>query len=265
MNFFKNIFKFIASKQFLINLGILFMVYVVVVIATIYYLNGKTNHGEKIEVPDYIGKNINDVSEQLDRLSLQYEVVDSIYDPEKAEGTIIYQDPMPSKMSDVYVKEGRKIRFRVSKKTKLIEIPLLVDRSERYANSVLKNMGVNAVITYQPSLEADGAVLLQKYQNKEMTNGQKIPVGATIYLVVGKGYSDAQQMLIPDLNCMTINQVKNRFGNSNVSIMENYTNCRTKEDSLNAKVIFQNPAYVEGEFLPSGTTMSITLDAKGCN
>ena len=96
------------------------MVYFVVVISTIYYLNGKTNHGEKIEVPDYIGKNIKQVAPSIEALQFEYEVVDSIYNPDKPEGTIVYQDPLPSKISEVFVKEGRKIRFRVSKKTKLI-------------------------------------------------------------------------------------------------------------------------------------------------
>ncbi len=267
MNFFKNCVQFIFSKQFLINIGLLIMVYVVVVIATIYYLNGKTNHGEKIEVPDYIGKNIKQVVPSIEALQFEYEVVDSIYSPDKPEGTIVYQDPLPSKISEVFVKEGRKIRFRVSKKTKLIEVPLLVDRSERYAASVLKNMGINVVVNYQPSMEAAGAVLQQKFKNKEMKDGARVPVGSTIYLIIGKGQTDVVTSIpIPDLSCLTINQVKSRLVNyPGISVYENFTNCRTKEDSLSAKVIFQNPAFGEGELIQSNSGISITLDANGCN
>lgn len=265
MKFFSNLFKFICSRQFLINLGLLFMVYLVVVIVTVYYLDSKTNHGQKIEVPNYLGKNIRQVTSALDALHLEYEVVDSIYAPEKPEGTILYQDPLPTNESDVYVKEGRKIHFRVSKKSRLMEVPLMVDRSERYAVSVLKNMGLKASVSYQPSVEAAGAVLQQKFKNKDMKTGDKVPVGSTIYIVVGHGYSTSVTA-IPDLNCLTINQVKDRLLNySGLNIYENYVNCRTKEDSLRAKVVFQNPAYVEGEMIPGNSGISITLDVNGCN
>lgn len=268
MNFFKNCIQFIFSKQFLIHLGLLVMVYFVIVISTIYYLNGKTNHGEKKEVPSYIGKNIREAAKDIKALHFEYEVVDSIYHPDKPEGTIVYQDPLPSAQSDVFVKEGRKIRFRVSKKTKLIEIPLLVDRSERYAASVLKNMGIRAVIQYTPSSEAAGAVLQQKYKNREMKDGDRIPVGSTVYITVGKGQtiSEATFTSIPNLNCLTINQVKGRLENyPRINLYSNYVNCRTKEDSVRATVVFQSPAYVEGEVIQTNSGISITLDGNGCN
>lgn len=265
MKFLNNLFKFVFSKQFAINLGLLLMVYFIITIFAIYYLNSKTNHGEKIEVPNYIGKNIREVSTTLEILDLEYEVVDSIYDPKKAEGTIIFQDPAPTKLSDVYVKEGRKIRFRVSKKTKLIEIPLLVDRSERFALSILKNMGINAVITYQPSEEAAGAVLQQKYKNKNMQEGERVPIGSTIYLVVGQSSLSAE-MLLPDVSCLTINQVRERFSQyPGITLYETFEGCRTKADSSNAKVVFQSPSYEEGVKLKSGSTFSITLNLNGCN
>lgn len=264
MKFFSNLFKFVTSKQFLINLGLLLMVYFLITIFTIYYLNSKTNHGEKLEVPNYIGKNIKTVTSELDRLNLSYEIVDSIYDPNKTEGTILYQDPMPTKLSDVYVKAGRKLRFRVSKKTKLIEIPLLVDRSERFAQTVLKNMGVNVVVSYRPSQDAAGAVLEQKYQNKAMNDGAKVPIGATIYLVVGQ---DALQANMPltDFSCLTINQVKERLNQyPSIRLDAVFENCHTKEDSLAAKVTSQYPAYQEGGILESGMSISLTFNLNAC-
>lgn len=265
MKFFSNLFNFLKSKQFLINLGLLVMVYLIVIISSIYFLNSKTNHGQKVEVPNYIGKNIRQVAPLLETLDLSYEIVDSIYAPDKVEGTILYQDPLPTSESDVYVKEGRKIHFRVSKKTRLMEVPLMVDRSERYAVSVLKNMGLKAAVTYQPSLEANGAVLAQKFKNKDMILGDKVPVGSTIYLVVGQGY-ETSVVEVPNLECLTINQVKERLLNySGLKVYENYVNCRTREDSLRSRVIFQNPAYNPGEMIPGNSGISITLDPNGCN
>jgi beta-lactam-binding protein with PASTA domain len=240
------------------------MVYFLITIVTIYYLNSKTNHGEKIEVPSYLGKNIKQVSADLDLLNLSYEVVDSIYDPEKKEGTILYQDPMPTKLSDVYVKEGRKIRFRVSKKTKLIEIPLLIDRSERFAQTVLKNLGVNVVVSYSPSQEAAGAILDQKYKNRSMKDGDKIPIGSTIYIVVGQSVMQAS-MPSMDFNCLTINQVKERFSTyPGITLNAIFENCHTKEDTLNARVYAQNPAFEEGLMIGSGAGITLNFGLNTC-
>ena len=71
-------------------------------------------------MPNLIGKNAKNVTALMGDLPLEVEILDSIYDPTKVEGTILEQDPMPTKKTDVYVKEGRKIRLRVSKRTQLI-------------------------------------------------------------------------------------------------------------------------------------------------
>ena len=135
---------------------------------TIFYLSSYTNHGQQISVPNLVGKTVAKSTTILEELDLTYEVLDSIYDPSKPEGTIIDQDPDPTSFSKVFVKEGRIIRLRVSKKSRMIEMPSLVDKSERFAESILKNRGLKYRIQYQPTNEANGAVLKQMYQCKQI-------------------------------------------------------------------------------------------------
>lgn len=265
MSFFNNLYQFVFSKRFLVNLGLLVMVYLLIMIATIYYLDVKTNHGQKLEVKDYVGQNITQVERELEEMNVNYEVVDSVYDAKKPAGTILYQRPLPTSESKVYVKEGRKFYFRVTKNSKVVEIPLLMERSERYAIAVLKNMGIQYVIQQVPSTEAVGAVLDQRYKGKTMLENQKIPVNSTITLFVGVSV-EAAEVQIPDLSCMTINQVKSRLqAYAGLQILDNYVNCATKEDSLNAKVVFQNPSYEENKLIQGNSTVTITLDKNGCN
>ena len=68
------------------------MVYVGVFISLKSCLNSTTNHGEKIEVPNLIGKNSNNVKQLLAGTGLSFEVLDSIYAPSKTVGTILEQD-----------------------------------------------------------------------------------------------------------------------------------------------------------------------------
>lgn len=260
MTFIKNIFRFIFSKRFLVHLGLLVMFYLIVMIGTIYYLNIKTNHGHQIEVKDYVGQNVNQITSDLQQNNIQYEVVDSIYDPSKPVGTILFQRPLPTKISDVYIKQGRKLFFRVSKKTKLIELPILIEKSERYAIAVLNNLGLKYTINYVSSTEAIGAVVEQTYNGNTVRENQKVPINATIKLSVGQSY-DQVKMQVPNLSCLTINDVEARLRNNpGVKILENYIGCHTKQDSLNARVIFQNPPFGEDQMILGSSTIAITLD-----
>ena len=161
MAFLKKLKAFIFTKYFLKQLGLVILAYILIVGITIFYLDSFTNHGQKIQVPNLIGRNVSTIQTELEELDLQFEVLDSIYDPSKTEGTILDQDPAATIFSKVFVKEGRVVRVRVSKKSRLVEMPSLVDKSQRFAESILKNRGLKYRIQYQPSNEANGAVLEQ--------------------------------------------------------------------------------------------------------
>ena len=83
--------------------------------------------------------NQNNLSHFFENSELGYQVLDSIYDPTKIEGTIIEQDPESSEVSDIFVKKGRIIKVRVSKRSQLIEMPDLVDKSQRFAENILRS------------------------------------------------------------------------------------------------------------------------------
>lgn len=236
------------------------LTYIIIVGGFIFLLDWKTNHGQKIKVPNLYGKNVKKIQATLEELDLQYEILDSIYDPHKPEGTILTQDPGPTDSTDIYVKEGRVIKLRVSKKTNLVEMPSLLDKSERFAQSVLKNRGLKYKITYKPTSEADGAVLQQKYNGKEIKEGTRIPVGATVHLIVGRNEAGAP-VQIPNLKCLTISEAKTRLsGMSSLNLFETYINCANAADSSAAKITSQSPEFVEGTLSPSNTTVTIVLE-----
>ncbi len=260
MDFLKKLKTFVWSKHFLKHFGFVVLAYFVIVGGTIFYLDFDTNHGEKIKVPILFGKNVKNIQPLMDELDLQYEILDSIYAPNKPVGTIISQDPRPTDSTDVYVKSGRIIRVRVSKKTRLVEMPTIIDRSERFALSVLKNRGLKYKITYKATSESNGAVLETKLDGKQIKGGAKIPIGSVIYLVVGKN-EGGTPVQIPNLMGLTINEVKSRLsGMSSLTIFENYIGCMNASDSSSAKVSNQSPEYIEGMMSSSSSTISITLD-----
>ena len=257
MEFLKKLRSFNWSKHFLKHLGLVVLTYFIIVSITIFYLDSYTNHGQQIKVPNFVGRNVNTVKSEIEELDLQYEVLDSIYDPSKPQGTILHQDPAPTMFSLVHVKEGRVIRFRVSKKTRLIEMPSLVDKSQRFAESILENRGLKIRIQYRPTNEANGAVLEQLYKGRSIKEGTKIPIGSTITLIVGQ--NDAGEPVeIPNLYGLTIFEARDRLSQlGSFGFLPVCDACLSYEDSLAARIESQSPEYIEGILIPAGTTITV--------
>lgn len=230
----------------------------VVVSIVILYLDSYTNHGQKIEVPNLVGKNIQNIQALLEEKDLQYEVIEEKYDPKKPQGTIIEQDPMPTSYSSVYVKEGRIIRLRISKKSDLVEMPSLINKSERFALQVLKNRGLKYRIEYQTSSEADGAVLYQKFKGKTIKEGQKIQIGSIILLVIGRN-EGGPPVQIPNLYGLSISAARDSvLAIKSLDFFAVCPDCLTQADSLAARVQTQSPEYIQGVLSPSGTMVTVT-------
>lgn len=248
---------FVWSKRFLKNFLILIAVYVILIFGTKWFLGFYTSHGEKIAVPNFIGKNFNTVPSRLENLDLEYEILDSIYDPKKIAGTIISQDPMPTSKTDIFVKGGRTIRFRVTKRTHLVDMPKCIDKSQRFAENILKNRGLKFKVEFRATYEAHGAVIDQLYKGKRVREKTKVPIGATITLIVGQ-YMDAESIVIPDLLGLTIFEAKARLLElANFNIILVCDECKSSSDSTAAFVISQSPEYIGGMVMPAGSTVTL--------
>ena len=262
MELIKKIRDFVWSKHFLKHLGLIIITYIVVVSFVIIYLDSYTNHGQKIEVPNLVGKNVNSIQGLLEENDLQYAVIESVYDPTKPEGTIYEQDPLPTSKSTVFVKEGRIIRLRITKKSDLVEVPNLINKSERFALQVLQNRGLKYKIEYQASNEDDGAVLFQKFKGKTIKDGQKIQIGSVILLIIGRNEA-GPPVQIPNLYGLTIFAARDSIQKfSNLTFIAICPDCLNSEDSLNARVNEQTPEFIEGVLSPSGSSVTVFASPK---
>lgn len=258
MNLLKKIGNFVWSKSFLINFASLILLYILLFWGLDSCLSSTTNHGEKIEVPNMVGKNSNDAKSLLAGTELNYAVLDSIYKPELVSGTIIEQDPESTDSSMVYVKRGRTIKLRVSKRTMLVEMPEVVDKSQRFAEGVLRNREFRYSIEYKPSREAHGAVIAQLYKGKDIAKGTKLPIGSRIKLIVGRNEAGIP-LELPNLYGLTIVEAKERV--NNMLNMEFFvgscTGCVTSADSSVARIFTQSPEYDEGAIVASGGSITV--------
>jgi len=181
----RNFFNFLKSKTFFIQIGLALVLLVVLVLVTLSWLKGSTNHGEFVQVPDFAKFSVMDMRKSVEDAGLRYEVLDSAnYNPDYPRFSIIEQNPAAGSK----VKTNRKIYFTVNPSGyKKVTVPNIVQVTKRNASSMLKAVGLDVErVTYIDELGKD-MVYYIKYKGKHIKAGDKLPKTSKIELVCGNG------------------------------------------------------------------------------
>ena len=253
--------QFFWSKTFLFSsLGIA-GIYAGILFGTMRYLDTYTNHGQEVSVPNLVGLSSVEAKLKLEKLGLSYEILDSMYRPKQPNGIVIEQMIDPTAVSRVHVKSNRVIGLRLSKNKELTEMPDLLFDEVDFAKGKLTSRGFSCNIEYEPTIEADGSVLEQKFEGLMIDAGTRIPKGSEITLVVGR--SEIGVLLeLPNLvgmnylDAMNLIQTK---GFQSFSTICN--NCESKSDTLNAVVFGQSPEFYENKTLERSKHITILINA----
>ena len=261
MKILKNIFAFVTTKLFIKQVGLLILCYLLLIGGTLLYLDIRTHHGEKIAVPNIVGKHIDDIEDLLEESELDYIVLDSIYRPNVREGTIIKQNPEPTSRTKVFVKSSRIVEISLSKKINYVVVPDLLHKSKRYAESILKNRGLKFQFSFKISPNNIDAVISQKVKGRRIREGEKVPYGTVIHLIIGKD-SKEDPFEVPNLYGMTYTQADSVvYELPSVSlIIGDCAGCKTKKDTLRARISSQTPEFFKGNMRPPGSDIVIFLE-----
>lgn len=218
-------------------------------------------HGKSIEVPDLVNYHYNDLDTVLQQDSqFTIQIADSTFSKGVRAGIILEQNP-PAKAT---VKQGRKIYLTLAAKDPpKVTMPNLVDMSLRQASSLLETFGLEVgSLKYQPDLCVN-CILAQEINGEQVMKGSKVPSGAAIDLVVGKGFGD-ELVMVPYLKNMSVEFAKVLLQSSslNIGIVLPDETINTEEDSLNAKIYNYIPNSQEEPSLRMGSSVDlyITLD-----
>ena len=178
--------KFLKSKEFLNQILLAIIGMFLFVIVALFWLKFKTNHYQKIEVPNLAGVEMEQVETILSNLDLRYEVVDSTkYNPEFPGNSVIEQSPIAGS----FVKENRKIYLKLNPSTyELITVPEFFGKTNRQATALLLSVGyrIGNNPTYINDIALD-VVRGLKYNGKEIKAGQKIPRNSMLEFILGDG------------------------------------------------------------------------------
>lgn len=177
-------FHFLFSRKFLKHLAWAAGILAVLIWVILFSLRLYTKHGDYLDVPDFTGKNADEVINNPGYSDYGFIVIDSVFDLKSPKGMILRQDPLPASR----VKVNRKIYLTiVSVNPEKTSMPDLKFLTLRQAIAILESNGLRVGhISYIASFDKD-AVQQQLYQRKVIAPGTKLDKGSTIDLTVGLG------------------------------------------------------------------------------
>ena len=171
------------------NIILMVLVIVAIPIAALYMLDSFTHHGEKIEVPNVVGKSLYDAEMMLKDRGLLAMVVDSIYDKRAPKGSVLEQTPK----SGFEVKGGRMIYLTVNLNGEpMAQLPDVVGHgSLREAVALLQSLGFK-LTAHKPVIgRPKDLVLGVKQGARDVHAGETIPRDRALTLVIGGGEIDS--------------------------------------------------------------------------
>lgn len=184
-------------KVVLLNLLAMAVVLVVLPYFTLLWVDGYTNHGETIDVPDVCGMQLEEAVTLLANEKLDYTIVERRYKAKAAENEVVMQYPA----SGFQVKEGRKVGLVLNTEERpKRSVPSVIDnRTYREAESHIKAAGFSIESVDTIVGEKDWVYEL-RYQGRKLVNGEAIPQGASLVVVIGNGETDEDDQPVFDAN-----------------------------------------------------------------
>jgi beta-lactam-binding protein with PASTA domain len=174
------------SSYLWVNLLAMVLVVAAILFATFEGLDLYTHHGQHIRVPALRGMQLRDAEYKLNKLNLEYMVVDSGYISTLPPGSILEQTPAAGEE----VKSGRTIYLTVnSNSTPTLVLPDIADNSSyREAVARLQAMGFRLGPPEYIEGEKDW-VYSVKCQGRTIPTGMRVPIDVPLILQVGNGKS----------------------------------------------------------------------------
>jgi len=249
--------KFLISKLFFKHLFLAIVISFILLLVTFLTIRIYTRHGQALSVPDLRGKFETEVIEILLEQELIYEIVDSVYNNDYERGTVVDQNPPP----EFQVKKGRTIFLTINAFIpEMTQMPEVVGVSLRQARAIVETAGLRiGRLSYLPDI-AVNIVLQQKYKGDVIEEGDSIPKGAVIDLVLGRGVSD-DKTAAPELIGLhleaAVDKISVRYLNIGAIIYDGTV--ENEEDSLNAFIWKQRPVFDSETLLNLGSAMDIWL------
>ncbi len=227
---------------------------------TMWWLKCYTQHGESVQVPNFVGMGFREASHKARLRGFQIVVNDSIYVPEKPPGVVLMQNPKPQSR----VKEGRTLYFTVTKRNPdIVRLPNLVgnDDYDLYSRKC-QRLGLKPRVIARianPKLTPN-TIIDVLYRGDTITQairyGFEVEMGSEIDFVVSEQVAVVVE--IPNCLCLTYDAARFLITSSNLNVGAVIKDA-TVVDEMSAYVWRQSPPYDPNGILRIGEQIDLYL------
>ena len=177
--------QYLKSKQFIRTIIIMILSLVIATFLLGKFLSFRTNHDQKIPVPELSKLSLEEANSKLKDVNLRYFVIDSAsYNPDYPPNSVIEQNPE----SGDFVKKGRKIYLTLNASNyRKLAIPDLLGKTKRQVVTHLTSIGFRiGESTYVPDIGRD-VVRKLRFNGRDLQKGDMVAKNSEIDLVLGDG------------------------------------------------------------------------------
>ncbi|PHI20177.1 D-alanine--D-alanine ligase [Lewinellaceae bacterium SD302] len=195
---------FVLNSYFWRNLGVLVLGLIVGFMLLRAFLPLYTNHGEGIELPDFVDISIDEAHKIADAKDLTIKVIEGPFDPFREPGLVVQQTPRAGSL----VKSNRSIYLTtLSSEAPQVSLPPLVGNYdyEQYTRKLdaLKIQYVVSDQVYDPKQEENTILHFffedEKITDEDLRRGVKVPQGAKLNFVVT--VRQTGEVKVPNIVC----------------------------------------------------------------
>lgn len=173
------------------------LIFVGTMAATIFI--SKANRPKEVQIPDLVGKTIEQVEQLVQEAGLKYEVTEETYSKTVAEGLVISQDPKYK--ANYTVLEDSTVKVVISKGIELATVPKVAGEKKDSAVTMLENAGLKPEIVeeHNDNIEAGIVIRQEPEANEEVAKDSNVKIFVSLGTdkiavpsVVGKTEADAK-------------------------------------------------------------------------
>ena len=242
-----------AKKKKMIKIFSIVAVVIIIIGIVFGYFIRKifgNNQQEEVEIPYVIGRNIDEVIEQYEKLGYKINQTGSDYNSEYEEGEIMSQSPEAgTKTTD------KTINVQVSRGTRMVAVSNVEGKDIKVARYELENTAGFVVeeVEQVSDTVAAGIVISQDYKDVER------PYGSVIKLTVSSG-DGKEQIVVPSVVGMSLQEAQSTLEDMKLTVEVDYG-----EDESKSNGIVLNQSYPQNSVLKEGDVITITVNRRIIN
>ena len=237
--------NFFTKHKGLIITLILILLFALSLGGTILFMN--MTKPKDVQVPNLVGKTIEEVQNTLKGTKLSYEIIEEKYDTKIDKGLVISQEP--EYKNNYRIKENQKMQIVVSLGQKLTNVPKVTGMTEEEAKKKLDESELEVVVIEEFDKKVEKGIVIKQDVDSETEVG----AGSTVTITVSKGVEEA---VVPNVIGKPKADAIKEIEEAGLTVSATLTEeDRTKDDGVIIKQSLEGGSTVE-----KGASITITLN-----